>query len=54
MAEVARLREQYTDTVFLAFPGNEVASGGCVLFDQAEAVRALIGECVLCPAPFSL
>ena len=46
LSEVARIREQNQDMVYVSFPGDEKSSGGCVLFekrDQVEAVLALLG-----------
>lgn len=54
MAEVARLREQYTDTVFLAFPGDEVASGGCLAAGRGFFHINASGGAEPCPfSPFS-
>lgn len=44
MAEIQRLREELPDMVYIAFPGDEKSSDGCVLYEKRELVEALITQ----------
>ena len=41
---IARLRKEHEEMVFIAFPGDEKSSGGCTLFANREQVEAILAE----------
>ena len=46
MNEIRRLREQHPEMVYIAFPGDEKSSGGCVLYEKRELDEAIIAQSV--------
>ena len=38
------LRQYYNEAVLLYFPGDELAMGGCVLYNKREQVEQLANE----------
>lgn len=40
--EIARLRAEKPEMVYISFPGDEKTSGGCVLYEKREQVEACI------------
>ena len=46
MNEIRRFRKQHPEMVYIAFPGDEKSSGGCVLYEKRELVEAIIAQSV--------
>lgn len=42
--EIARLRREHPEMVYISFPGDEKNSDGCVLYEKREQVEALISQ----------
>jgi len=41
---IEELRSQNSEIIIISFPGDEVKSGGCVLFDKDDEVKRLLSQ----------